>query len=265
MFLKLLLTTLFSISVLFASSITIEGTGDSQEVLRALAKSYENKHPGTSIIIPNSVGSSGGIKKVIAGKCELGRVARELKDKEKKEGLSYLTFGYSPIVFVVNADIKNPDLLKEDIINIFNGKTVKWEEFPNTGLKGKIYIVNREQGDSSRNILNKYFHEFKKITEPAGTTAYYNQEALSMLSKHENTIGYLAVGNIRGTGLRIIKIDGIDPMNPQNIITGKYKFVTPLSFVHKGEVKGLAKDFIAYLKSKEAAKIMYDFGVISKF
>ncbi len=60
--------------------VTICGTGDSQAMLRSLALAYEKQHPGVSIDVPDSNGSSGGIKATASGKCDLGRVARPLQE-----------------------------------------------------------------------------------------------------------------------------------------------------------------------------------------
>ncbi len=249
-------------SLTASNSLTIEGTGDSQELLRELANAYEKKYPNNFIIIPNSVGSSGGIKKLMANQCELSRVARLLKQKEKEKGLKNIIFGYSPIVFVINADTKDTTLSEKNIIDIFQGDITDWDEIANIGLTGKIYIVNREQGDSSRKILDKNISAFKKIEKPAGTTAFYNQEAVRMLTKNKNTIGYLAIANTKNTNLKIVKFDGLSP-TLKNIKNGKYKLVTPLGLVYRGKLNRLAKDFIVFLKSKEAKKIMHNYGVVS--
>jgi len=259
----LVFTVITMVSCLTASSsLTIEGTGDSQELLRELAKAYEKKYPNDFIIIPNSVGSSGGIKKLMASQCELSRVARPLNQKEEEKGLKNIIFGYSPIVFVINGDTKDTTLLEKNIIDIFQGDLTNWDEIANIGLTGKIYIVNREEGDSSRNVLDKNILDFKKIEKPAGTTAFYNQEAVRILTKNKNTIGYLAIVNTKNTNLKIVKFNGISP-TLENIKNGKYKLVTPLGLVYKGKLNRLAKDFIIFLKSKEAKKIMYNYGVVS--
>ena len=65
------------------------GTGDSQELLRTLGAAFEKANPGVSIVVPDSVGSDGGIKAAAAGECDFGRVARPLTDQEKELKLTY--------------------------------------------------------------------------------------------------------------------------------------------------------------------------------
>lgn len=242
-------------------TLTIEGTGDSQELLRGLSKLYYETTK-IKVSIPNSVGSGGGIKKVIKGECKLARVARPLKEKEKNKGLSYILFAYSPIVFVANVDRKGPlDISSNQIVNIFKGEIKTWDKLQKNGLKGKIYIINREVGDSSRNILDKTLKGFSHIEKFAGVIANYNSEAKDLLTKYKNTIGYLSMPNTIDTNLKIISVDGVHP-SLQNIRDKRYNYLTPFSFVYKKTLTPEAKSFIEFLKTDKAKTFMIQNGVV---
>src|SRR5207302_479932 len=47
--------------------VTLPGTGDSQDLLRALAQNYTAELPDRTVVVPNSTGSDGGIKVVGTG------------------------------------------------------------------------------------------------------------------------------------------------------------------------------------------------------
>ena len=264
MLLKFLFLMSFFISFTYAQNekdLTIDGTGDSQELLRGLANIY-NINTGNKVIIPNSIGSGGGIKKVINGDSKIARVARGLKNKEKVNGLSYILFAYSPVVFVINTDIQEEiNFSREDILNIYNSTVKNWEELKNTGLNGKIYVVNREVGDSSRAILEKKLKEFKDIKKMMGITANYNAEAIEFLTKYKNTIGYLSLPNTTNTNLKILSLDNIFP-TIDNIKNNQYNLTTPLGFVFKGELENNAKAFLAFLKTPLAKDFMIKSGVV---
>ena len=251
-------------SFLYAQSqntLIIEGTGDSQELLRGLAKIYKQQ-TGNEVIIPNSIGSGGGIKKLIRGDIKIARVARSLKDKEKVHELSYKLFAYSPIVFVLNTDVKNEiNLNTNDIVNIYSYNIDTWEELKNTNLEGKIYVINREKGDSSRSILEKKLKGFINIKAMAGITANYNSEAIKLLTKYKNTIGYLSLPNTLNTNLKIVSVDNIFP-SVKNIINNQYKLVTPLGFVFKGKLEKNSKSFFDFLQTSSAKEFMIKTGVV---
>ncbi|MBF0345760.1 MAG: substrate-binding domain-containing protein [Nitrospirae bacterium] len=265
---KIILKAFFLITLIFGIShtglamekIVIEGTGDSQVLLRVLADAFHKRHPNTMIEVPESIGSGGGIRSVVDGKCALGRTARELNDKEKKYNLNYKVFAHSPVVFVANLTQKGPDNLStKQIIDIFSGNITSWGDLG--GEKEKIYVVNREEGDSSKNILDKTIPGFKDIKTPAGKTVYSSPETIEILKHYKNTIGYGALSMAINTGLAILKVDGIYP-TIKNVQSGSYKLVEPFGLVWKGELIGLAKDFVSFLFTKEAQDIMIDNGTV---
>lgn len=154
---RLLLGVVFVVSCIFpvnalAKELRICGTGDSQDLLRELGDLFEEQHPDTRVIVPESIGSSGGVKATVAGKCDLARLARPLKDKEKAHGLSSLVFSHSPVVMVVNESVTGLDSLTVDeIIGIYSGRISNWQELG--APAAPIYVANREWGDSSRSVL----------------------------------------------------------------------------------------------------------------
>ncbi|MDB4470643.1 substrate-binding domain-containing protein, partial [Deltaproteobacteria bacterium] len=98
---KKLLRLIFALIVLLVSNnaiaqeqLVIDGTGDSQQLLRQLAQAYEAANPDSKIIVPDSSGSSGGVKALLKGKTDLARIARPLKAKEKAmaDDLNYRVF-----------------------------------------------------------------------------------------------------------------------------------------------------------------------------
>ena len=56
-----------------AGDLAVVGTGDGLEVLRAVGAAYTADHPQTSVFVPPSVHSSGGIAAVSSGTAVLGR------------------------------------------------------------------------------------------------------------------------------------------------------------------------------------------------
>ena len=57
-------------------TVTIPGSGDSQDLLRALARSYRARYPDRDVVVPDSVSTVGGIKAVGTEASLIARVAR---------------------------------------------------------------------------------------------------------------------------------------------------------------------------------------------
>lgn len=239
--------------------LVIPGTGDSQVLLHKLAQLYTKNRPGITVEIPESIGSGGGIRSVITGKNEIARVARPLTEKESAQGLKSRIFAQAPVVFAVNPGVAGAESLSlEQILGVYSGKIQQWDAL---GGVGKIYAMNREEGDSSRTVLENFIPGFKEISVPAGATVYSTPEAVQTLMASPNTIGYLPMPAAVGTGLRMLQVQGIAP-SAANVRQKKYQLVIPLALVWKDTLSPRAQDFLDFLSSPAARKLMLDNGAI---
>jgi phosphate transport system substrate-binding protein len=264
---KNILLTLLGCGILFSMSthsiaaekITICGTGDSQALLRLLAAAFEKDNAGTNVEVPDSIGSSGGIKATFKGKCDLGRIARPLKKKEEKYELSWLFFAKSPIVFFANLSLTNiPSLTSKQIVSIYSGQTILWQDIGN--LSGRIYVASRECGDSSRSGVEKNLSGFKEIQNYAGKILYTTPETVKTVLQNNNTIGYSPLSALLGReNVHIFHIDNVVP-DQSSVTDGSYDLITPLGLVWRKGVSEHALQFINFLGSPEAVNIIIDAG-----
>jgi phosphate transport system substrate-binding protein len=244
-----------------AATITIAGTGDSQHLLRQLAVAFQEKYPGTQIMVPNSVGSGGGIKLLLADRCQLARVARPLKPKEKAEGLNYRIFAYSPVVFVANLpDSCVGSISKEQFLDIMRGTITDWSQLGSCGEQ-KIYIANRENGDSSRMILEDNISGFNEIETLAGRIIYSTPEAYETLNRYQYSFGYLPKSQVQKDYLTVLDFNGIAP-STENVQSQRYPLAVPLGIVWRGEPSGETRQFLEFLKTARARDMMQELNAV---
>lgn len=239
--------------------LTVVGTGDSQSVLRELAKAYERLHPGVQVSIPDSIGSSGGIRAVTSGKHVLGRTARAMSPQEQALGLTSLVFGLSPVVFVVNRSVSGVEnLTASDAVAIFRGELSTWTTLG--GPERKIYLVNREEGDSSRQVLNSSIPGFAAIDKPSGPVFFSTPEAFSAIAEHADTIGYGPLAMLHPETMRALNYNDTAP-TAENVAKGIYPLSTPLGLVWKGDLPARYRSFVDFLFTAEARGILLANGV----
>lgn len=239
--------------------IIVSGTGDSQELLREAARFLEDQLGGGEILVPESIGSGGGVRAVAAGEIDLARVARPLTESEERLGLNYKRFARCPVVFAVHPSVNYIDnITSEEILAIYSGEINDWGRF---GADGKIYAVGREPGDSCLLVLNKMLPGFSEIVEPRAKIIYSTPEAVATIMQHRKTIGYLPLSMTIGTGLHILKVDGVYP-SAENVLNGSYRLVLPFALVYRDDLSGLARRFVDFLESEEAKHIIRSYGLI---
>ena len=244
-----LLLLLFGTSAL-AEELAIVGTGDGVKILKALETAFEKGHPGVTIQIPDSIGSTGGIKAVGEGEALLGRVARPIKEKEQAYGLGHRPFAKVPVVFFVNPVIGLQGLSARDICAIYSGKITNWKEVGGKDLP--IIVVRREDTDSSLEVLRKSFPGFKDLVLTGkARLAGKTPEMFETVETQPAAIGFGPHDVAKNAKVKMLAIDGRLPTFPD------YPSVNTLALIFKeGKLSGNAKAFVDFATSPAVAPII---------
>jgi phosphate transport system substrate-binding protein len=249
-------------AALAEQTLRIEGTGDSQKLLRRLAAAFTAANPETRIVVPDSVGSSGGVRALIDGRTDIARVARPLKEKElsKAADLVYYRFALSPVLFVANLPENCVDTLSnEQIVGIFKGSINDWSQLGNCPRQ-EIYLAMREKGDSSRTVLEKNIPGLQALEKTAGKVVYTTPETAATITEHPFTLGYLPKTAV-SEKLKVFTLNGVFPNGP-SIQQGRYPLVTPYGLVWRGQLSALGQRFIDFIDSPGGHKIISSMGAV---
>ncbi len=243
--------------------LVIDGTGDSEQLLQALGTAFSEEH-GVEVEIPPSVGSTGGIQRLLKGYSDLARVARQLKDDEKGDDLNLGILAYSPITLAANLEEPCVDsLTSQQLIAIYSGEITSWSELGACPDR-KIFVINREPGDSSRTTLERAFPALKEISPLAGITTHTTTETVETLEHYPYTLAYIPRASAAGSTVQFLKLDGVAPTTA-NVQENKYGLFVPLGIVWKGKLEGAAKRFVDFLFGPRAYQIILDQGGIPAF
>ena len=102
-----------------AETVRISGTGGAIGGMRLLAEAFRKAEPGVDVIILPSLGSSGGIRAVLAGRLDIGLSARPLSPEEMAQGPRQTAYARTAFVFAVNPDVKRSDITLAEVIDIY--------------------------------------------------------------------------------------------------------------------------------------------------
>jgi len=243
--------------VIASEELVIVGTGSGMPLLKAIGQAFSEQYPEIAVIVPDSIGSGGGIKAVGEDRYKLGRVARNIEEKEKKYGLIQMPLAKIPIVFYVNAGVTLTEITSTQACRIYDGTFRKWKEIG--GVGGKIRVIKREIGDSSLLVLEEKLPGFKdiKLTLRSKTT-YTDQETVLECIKQEGAIAFgcwVDVKNVRD--VHVLRLDGMHPGYPE------YPYVGMLDLVYKQEnYTGALKKFVGFISSDAAKRAIFNSGGI---
>lgn len=223
----------------------IVGTGDGVAVLDAIGKVFGEK-TGVEVVVPPSIGSGGGVKAVGADKTPMGRVARGIKESEKKYGLTYTPIFKIPTVFFVHKSVSVTDLSAGQVVGIYQRKITNWKEVG--GADKPVNVVRREDGDSSLKNLQKTFPGFKDLVlSDKIRTAEKTPVMVKIISSLEDSIGFGPLDVAVANGLKVLKIDGKSPTD------SGYPTLGTIALIYKeSNFSGDLKKFVDFATSKAA-------------
>src|SRR5881275_1053743 len=134
-----------------------------QYIVKALTDAFKSIHPNITWQGLAAVGSSAGVNLVISGETDLGYISRDLTDAEKMAGkVEALPIGASGTAVAVAASNPIKSLTKDQVAKIFTGAISDWKDVG--GTPGKIRLLIRESGSSTRSAFEAYFFDGKKPT-----------------------------------------------------------------------------------------------------
>ena len=236
------------------TDLTLAGSTSIQPFADKWAEVFMEAHPDFGVNVQGG-GSSAGIQACKSGACEIGMSSRELKGDEKdlteiviaRDGLAIIVHPSNPVRGSKLAEVKQ----------IFAGDLENW-----TYLKGadrSITVVTREEGSGTRGAFQELVMGKTRIFRGA-ITEDSNGTVREIVAHDPYAIGFISLGLVNEQ-VRALELDGA-VANEENIAAGRYKLVRPFLFVSRGEPKGLAKEFVAFVLSAEGQALIKKEGLL---
>ncbi|BAH77271.1 substrate-binding domain-containing protein [Solidesulfovibrio magneticus] len=240
--------------------LTIPGTGDSQDLLRLLAERFKRDNPDITVNLPDSVGSTAGLRLVIGGKAELARTARPLRDDEIAAGLSQTVFAATPVVFAVHPAVTGvKGVTSAQAQAVFAGRVKNWSELGGPDLA--VARVCRETPETTRELLNAAIPGFEAGGCHDQAVAYTTPEAVALVAGHPGAVGYVSLAAMAAANLTPLALDGVAP-TLENVGRGSYRLVVPFGLAYKAPLSPAAARFLKFLSSPDALSLMARLGCL---
>ena len=240
--------------------IQIKGSDTLINLVQRLSEVYMENHPETAIAVTGG-GSGVGIAALIANRVQIANASRPMKDKEilaaKENGVvAYeIVVGIDGLSVVINGNNPVKSLTTEQIGKIFRGEITNWNQVGGEDLPISLYGRQANSGTYvffQEHVLgNKdYSARMKQMNG--------NAQIVEGVIADKSAIGYVGVGyvyddkgNVRD-GLKVLPVskdinsEPVDPLNPENVKSGRYPIARALYQYVNGKPEGSLKDFVAF-------------------
>jgi len=242
-----------------SGSVSMAGSTSMEKLANAAAEAFMAKYPGVTVTA-EFTGSGAGIESVLGGSVDIGNSSRNLKEEELDAGAVENIVAIDGIAVVTDAANTVDDLTKEQLIDIYTGKTKNWKDVG--GQEQAIVVVGREAGSGTRGA----FEEILKIEDAC---AYANEldSTGAVMAKAASTpgaIGYVSLDVLDDT-VKALKLDGVEATEA-NIKSGEYLLSRPFVMATKGPVEEQSETvqaFLDWMASDEGQEIVKGTGLIT--
>jgi phosphate transport system substrate-binding protein len=258
------------------SNIYIENKGSDTIVNLALAwaEEYQSLHPEIRISVTGG-GSGTGIAALINGTVDIANASRKIKEEEFQNAVDN---GIVPVEHIIAKDAiavivnqSNPieKLTLQQISDIYSGKIKNWSEIE--GYDHPIVLLSRETNSGT----HVYFLEQVLRLGDKNNKTLFSRETLLLPSSegisseirlNPNAIGYDGLGYVT-PDLKVIAISnnedgGYIYPTEESVLNNTYPIARDLYMYTNGDPSGAIKDYIDWLFTPEAQKIVSELGFV---
>lgn len=254
LFIIILFTTICPASASAGEELRIGGTGGALAVMRKIASAFQRDNPGTAVTILPSLGSSGGIKAVLAGKLDLGLSSRPLDAGE--QGAVAREFGRTPFVFVVRRNNPASGFKLAEIENIYSGRVGNWPD------GGRIRVVLRPSAEYDTTLLKSMSPEMDRaVTEALQRegmiVAITDQDSADAIEKIPGAVGTVTLGQLvsEDRPFKVLSLDGVRP-GADALASGAYPYFKAYYLIMRPDAPRAAREFRDFLFSARGSGIL---------
>lgn len=132
----------------------------------------------------------------------------------------------------------------------------------------EITVVTREQGSGTRDafveltgVLVEDGDTKTDNTVASAVTVNGTEAVITNVKGNDAAIGYISLGSLNDT-VKAVDIDGVE-VTADNVKSGEYKISRPFNIAYKGELEGVAKDFVDFIMSADGQAVVAEEGYVT--
>jgi len=252
-----------------SGTVTASGSSALLPLAQDAADQFKAAYPDISVTL-NAGGSGTGLKQVSDGSVDIGN--SDVFAEEKLDAATAAQLVDHEVCVITMAAIVNNDvgktvsnLTRQQMIDIFTGKTVNWSEVG--GPDEKILLVTRPDSSGTRALFTKWALDGSSENSGASYLETDNSgELLQTVKDNKGAIGYLALSYlVNNTDVTPVSIDGAAP-TLANTYNGTYSVWGYEHMYTKGAPGEAAQAFLDYIMSDAYSGSMeaQGYGVAAK-
>lgn len=264
LFLSLILK-ISSTSIFAKSDIIIKGSPVILPIAQECANLFLKENPKVDIYVREG-GSELAISSLIEKTCDIANSDRPMQNYEIKEAIingidpKGVIIAMDAIAVIVNPSNPVSALTRQEIKDIYQGKISNWNKIG--GEKDKIVVISQDSSSNIFDVFSELALNKEKIREDILLHSS-NEAVVTTVAKMPAAIGYIWLKYINDN-VKVLSIDRIG-LAKKTVLSAEYPLCRPLYMYTDGSPKGVVKNYIDFLFSKNGQNIIEKNGYISLY
>lgn len=132
----------------------------------------------------------------------------------------------------------------------------------------EITVVTREQGSGTRDafveltgVLVEDGDTKTDNTTASAVTVNGTEAVITNVTGNDAAIGYISLGSLNDT-VKAVDIEGVE-VTADNVKSGEYQISRPFNIAYKGELEGVAEDFVNFIMSADGQAVVAEEGYVT--
>jgi phosphate transport system substrate-binding protein len=239
------------------------GAGANLPIVRVLARAFEERHPGLRIEVPESIGTTGGVRAVADSAITVGLTARPLRDTEQRPWLTVVPYARTAQVLAVHPTVSADAIASAELVRIYAGEITRWRDGHH------ITVLTRDPGDSTTEVVSRHVPGFQEVYDAGRQSRrwrmlFSDRQMNLTLARTAYALGFADTGAVflERVPVKALVLDGVAP-TADNVASGRYPMVKTLSFVFRAEtLPPDARAFVDFVRSPAGKRLIRASGYV---
>lgn len=211
---------------------------------------------GTAEVRAQAGGSTRGFEDTVAGRNDLGAMARDLTPQEADQVLQF-PIALDGVGVVVHAANPITELTTEDLRRIYRKDIHDWSQLG--AAAGSIVAVTKAAGHATLETFLEHT-DLDPAELEVDVVGGDNAQVIRVVANTTQAIGYVSLGEVLhsieiGMPLRLVALDGVEP-TLEAVASGDWPMVRTLYLVSLEHPSGASKTILDFLSSAAGRRII---------
>ncbi len=243
--------------------IVVDGSTGVAPLVAAVAKAFQERHPGVTVEIGKGMGTKARIKALAEGAIDVAMASHGLDaDALVRQGMAVQEIAKVAVVFGVNSSVPVAGLAENQVCDIYSGRLVNWKQAGGPDLS----VVPRTRPDTEvdAEVVRARIGCLAALKMPEAVQVMGKSGDMAReLAGTAGAIGMTTTTVVEQSQARIrpLVLNGIEP-SAENVRSGAYRLTRDSFLVTRGTPSPAVARFLEFVRSPEGRRVISANGAV---